>query len=133
MENKEKKPSIIDKWSSFLAGRKGRPENQISYGKGLDKITIRLPKSVYAQLELVNLWETMDLYPNDFELKTKFINKILPYTTFLDSKVESIETLGYDRIGVLIVMYGDLLLAPLSRRGQEKIAQTIEEYLEMNI
>lgn len=123
---------MLDKWKDFIGKKnKSRPDNTFSYGQNMDKITIRLPKTVYAQLELVNLKESMDAFPYDFDLKMKFINKILPLTTYLERPVD-LETLGYENIEVLITLYCDVLLSPLSQRAQEKMTQTIEKILEIN-
>lgn len=123
---------ILEKWKNFVEKRRssGRPLNEMKYGSGMDQITIRLPKSVYAQLELVNLKDSMDAFPYDFDLKMKFINKILPYTFYLDKPVNSIDMLGFENIETLIVMYSDLLLSPLSLRAQETMTQTIESLLQ---
>lgn len=124
---------MIDKWKDFIGKKnKGRPNNDFSYGDNMSKITIRLPKTVYAQLELVNLKDSMEAFPYDFDIKMKFINKILPLTTYLDRPVD-LEILGYDNIETLITLYCDVLLAPLSQRAQEKMTQTIEKILETNL
>ena len=123
---------MLDKWKDFISKKnKGRPNGDFSYGDNMSKVTIRLPKTVYAQLELVNLKESMEAFPYDFDIKMKFINKILPLTTYLERPVD-LETLGYDNIETLITLYCDVLLSPLSQRAQEKMTQTIEKILEIN-
>lgn len=129
-DKKEKKPSIWDKWTNWVNSRgKTRPSTTASWGKGMDKITISLPKSIYAQMKLVSLRNLMEQYPNDFSVKESFLKEILPLTTFCGKQVESPDELGYARTEVLITMYCDLLLAPLSQGVQEMTIQTIQEVL----
>jgi hypothetical protein len=132
-ENKvEEKESIWDKWKDFVLGKRksaNRPQNTITYGDEFNRFTVSLPKTVYEQLELVNLYDSMSAFPYDFKLKMEFVNKILPYTTYLNKKVNSVEELSYADIETLIIVYGDGLLLPLSQRGRQATTQTIEELL----
>lgn len=132
-EIKQEEKSIWERWKEFIFNKKkngSRPNNTITYGSEFNKITVSLPKTVYEQLELVNLYDSMDAFPYDFKLKMEFVNKILPYTTYLNRKINSVEELSYEDIETLIIVYGDGLLLPLSQRSREATAETIEELLK---
>lgn len=125
---KEKK-SLLDRWSEWLGIRsKSRPSNEFSYGKGMDKVTMRLPKSVEEQFKLVNMMEVLDQFPNDYKLKLEFFNMIAQYGTTLDQPV-SMTALGYDGTETYISLYCDLLLRPLSQGAATKLQETIMEIL----
>lgn len=125
---KEKK-SLLDRWSEWLGIRtKSRPSNEFSYGKGMDKVTMRLPKSVEEQFKLVNMMEVLDQFPNDYKLKLEFFNMIAQYGTTLDQPV-SMTLLGYDGTETYISLYCDLLLRPLSQGAATKLQETITEIL----
>ena len=125
---KEKK-SLLDRWSEWLGLRgKSRPSNEFSYGKGMDKVTMRLPKSVEEQFKLVNMMEVLDQFPNDYKLKLEFFNMIAQYGTTLDQPV-SMTLLGYDGTETYISLYCDLLLRPLSQGAATKLQETIKEIL----
>lgn len=125
---KEKK-SLLDRWSEWLGIRgKSRPSNEFSYGKGMDKVTIRLPKSVEEQFKLVNMMEALDQFPNDYKLKLEFFNMIAQYGTTLDQPV-SMTLLGYDGTETYISLYCDLLLRPLSQGAATKLQEMITEIL----
>lgn len=125
---KEKK-SLLDRWSEWLGLRgKSRPANEFSYGKGMDKVTMRLPKSVEEQFKLVNMMEVLDQFPNDYKLKLEFFNMIAQYGTTLDQPV-SMTLLGYDGTETYISLYCDLLLRPLSQGAATKLQETITEIL----
>ena len=125
---KEKK-SLLDRWSEWLGLRgKSRPSNEFSYGKGMDKVTMRLPKSVEEQFKLVNMMEVLDQFPNDYKLKLDFFNAIAQYGTTLDQPV-NMTLLGYDGTEVYISLYCDLLLRPLSQGAATKLQETIMEIL----
>ena len=125
---KEKK-SLLDRWSEWLGIRtKSRPSNEFSYGKGMDKVTMRLPKSVEEQFKLVNMMEVLDQFPNDYKLKLDFFNMIAQYGTTLDQPV-SMTLLGYDGTETYISLYCDLLLRPLSQGAATKLQETITEIL----
>lgn len=125
---KEKK-SLLDRWSEWLGLRgKSRPSNEFSYGKGIDKVTMRLPKSVEEQFKLVNMMEVLDQFPNDYKLKLEFFNMIAQYGTTLDQPV-SMTLLGYDGTETYISLYCDLLLRPLSQGAATKLQETIKEIL----
>lgn len=125
---KEKK-SLLDRWSEWLGIRgKSRPSNEFSYGKGMDKVTMRLPKSVEEQFKLVNMMEVLDQFPNDYKLKLEFFNMIAQYGTTLDQPV-SMTILGYDGTETYISLYCDLLLRPLSQGAATKLQETIKEIL----
>lgn len=125
---KEKK-SLLDRWSEWLGLRgKSRPSNEFSYGKGIDKVTMRLPKSVEEQFKLVNMMTVLDQFPNDYKLKLEFFNMIAQYGTTLDQPV-SMTTLGYDGTETYISLYCDLLLRPLSQGAATKLQETIKEIL----
>lgn len=125
---KEKK-SLLDRWSEWLGLRgKSRPSNEFSYGKGVDKVTMRLPKSVEEQFKLVNMMTVLDQFPNDYKLKLEFFNMIAQYGTTLDQPV-SMTLLGYDGTETYISLYCDLLLRPLSQGAATKLQETIKEIL----
>ena len=125
---KEKK-SLLDRWSEWLGIRaKSRPSNEFSYVKGMDKVTMRLPKSVEEQFKLVNMMTGLDQFPNDYKLKLEFFNMIAQYGTTLDQPV-SMTTLGYDGTETYISLYCDLLLRPLSQGAATKLQETIKEIL----
>lgn len=125
---KEKK-SLLDRWSEWLGIRgKSRPSNEFSYGKGMDKVTMRLPKSVEEQFKLVNMMEVLDQFPNDYKLKLDFFNAIAQYGTTLDQPV-NMTLLGYDGTETYISLYCDLLLRPLSQGAATKLQETIMEIL----
>ena len=125
---KEKK-SLLDRWSEWLGIRtKSRPSNEFSYGKGMDKVTMRLPKSVEEQFKLVNMMEVLDQFPNDYKLKLEFFNMIAQYGTTLDQPV-SMTLLEYDGTETYISLYCDLLLRPLSQGAATKLQETITEIL----
>lgn len=125
---KEKK-SLLDRWSEWLGLRgKSRPSNEFSYGKGMDKVTMRLPKSVEEQFKLVNMMTVLDQFPNDYKLKLEFFNMIAQYGTTLDQPV-SMTLLGYDGTETYISLYCDLLLRPLSQGAATKLQETITEIL----
>ena len=125
---KEKK-SLLDRWSEWLGLRgKSRPSNEFSYGKGMDKVTMRLPKSVEEQFKLVNMMEVLDQFPNDYKLKLEFFNAIAQYGTTLDQPV-NMTLLGYDGTETYISLYCDLLLRPLSQGAATKLQETIMEIL----
>ena len=125
---KEKK-SLLDRWYEWLGLRgKSRPSNEFSYGKGMDKVTMRLPKSVEEQFKLVNMMTVLDQFPNDYKLKLEFFNSIAQYGTTLDQPV-SMTLLGYDGTETYISLYCDLLLRPLSQGAATKLQETIMEIL----
>lgn len=129
-ETAPQKKSIWQRWKEWCANLgMTRPETTASWGTGMDKISITLPKSVYAQMKLVNMKNAMADYPHDYQLKEAFLKQILPLTTFCGKPVESPDELGYARTEVLIDMYCDLLLAPLSQRAQDETSRTILQIL----
>lgn len=129
MAEKKEKQSLLSRWGTWLSNRsKSRPSNEISYGKGVDKITIRLPKSVEEQLKFVNMMLVMEQYPNDYKIKLEFFNMIAPYGTMLNQQV-TLDLLGYAGAEVYITMYCDLLLRPLSQGAANKLEETILEIL----
>lgn len=123
------KKSLIDRWTEWIGGRsKTRPANEFSYGKDMDKVTIRLPKSVEEQFKLVNMMQVLDQFPNDYKLKLEFFNMIAQYGITLDQPV-SMTLLGYAGVETYISMYCDLLLRPLSQGAATKLQETIMEVL----
>lgn len=124
------KKTIWERWKEWV-GRLGRtrPETAASWGTGMDKIRITLPKSVYAQMKLVAMKNAMSDYPHDYSIKEAFLKEILPLTTYCGQPVENPDILGYARTEVLVDMYCDLLLAPLSQRVQEETTKTITQLL----
>lgn len=125
----EKKKTLLERWGEWLKNRaKTRPTNEFSYGKGMDKVTIKLPKSVEEQFKLVNMMQVLDQFPNDYKLKLEFFNMISQYGITLDQPV-SMTLLGYEGTETYISMYCDLLLRPLSQGAATKIQNTIMELL----
>lgn len=125
---KEKK-TVWDKWTDFIKGKsKTRPSNIASYGQGMEKMEMRLPKSVQEQLKLVNEMNLMDTYPNDWQVQVNFFNDIAPNCSYLN-QTPTMDMLGYDGVQELMTMYADLLLRPLSHRAAMKVQQTIETLL----
>lgn len=125
-DQKSKPKSLLKRWQEWVSSRgKTRPETSFSWGKGMEKITISLPKSVYQQMRLVSLKDSMNAYPYDYSIRESFLKEILPLTQYCGNAVSDPEILGYARCEVLISMYCDLLLAPLSQRVQEMTRQTI--------
>ena len=123
------KKTLLERWGDWIAGRsKSRPTNEFSYGKGMDKVTMRLPKSVEEQFKLVNMMQTLDQFPNDYKLKLDFFNMIAPYGTTLDQPV-SMDILGYAGVETYISLYMDLLLRPLSQGAATEIQKIIMEIL----
>lgn len=130
---KEKK-SLLDRWGEWLGIRsKSRPSNEFSYGKGVDRVTIRLPKSVEEQLKLVNMANVLEQFPNDYKLKLEFFNMIAPYGTVMNQQV-NMTLLGYAGTETYISLYCDVLLRPLSQGAvadlQEKIMEILPEMTE---
>ena len=125
---KEKK-TILERWTEWLAPRsKTRPSNEASYGKGMDKVTMKLPRSVEEQFKLVNMMNLLDQYPYDYKTRLEFFNMIAPYGSTLNQTV-SMEILGYAGTETYISMYCDLLLRPLSQGAATKLEETILEIL----
>ena len=125
---KEKK-SLLDRWSEWLGLRsKSRPSNEFSYGKGLDRVTIKLPRNVEEQFKMVNMMQVLDQFPNDYKLKLEFFNLISPYGSIMNQTV-SMELLGYAGTETYISLYSDLLLRPLSQGAATKLQDTITEIL----
>lgn len=130
---KEKK-SLLDRWGEWLGIRsKSRPSNEFSYGKGVDRVTIRLPKSVEEQFKLVNMANVLEQFPNDYKLKLEFFNMIAPYGTVMNQQV-NMTLLGYAGTETYISLYCDVLLHPLSQGAvadlQEKIMGILPEMTE---
>ena len=130
---KEKK-SLLDRWGEWLGIRsKSRPSNEFSYGKGVDRVTIRLPKSVEEQFKLVNMANVLEQFPNDYKLKLEFFNMIAPYGTVMNQQV-NMTLLGYAGTETYISLYCDVLLRPLSQGAvadlQEKIMEILPEMTE---
>lgn len=127
--NKQKSKSLIDRWEEWIKGRsKSRPSNEFSYGKGMDKVTMKLPRSVEEQFKMVTSLKLLDQYPNDYKLRVDFFNLIAPYGTILNQPV-SMELLGYTGVETYISMYSDLLLRPLHQGAVTKIQEAIMEIL----
>ena len=125
---KEKK-SLLDRWSEWLGLRsKSRPSNEFSYGKGLDRVTIKLPRNVEEQFKMVNMMQVLDQFPNDYKLKLEFFNLISPYGSIMNQTV-SMELLGYAGTETYISLYSDLLLRPLSQGAATKLQDMITEIL----
>lgn len=125
----EKKKTIWERWTDWLSGRsKTRPSNEASYGKDMDKVTMKLPRSVEEQFKLVNMMHLIDQYPNDYKARLEFFNMIAPYGTTLNQPI-SMEILGYAGVETYIYMYSDLLLRPLSQGAATKLEETIMEIL----
>lgn len=130
---KEKK-SLLDRWMEWLGIRsKSRPSNEFFYGKGMDKVTMRLPKSVEEQFKLVNMANVLEQFPNDYKLKLEFFNMIAPYGTVMNQQV-NMTLLGYAGTETYISLYCDVLLRPLSQGAeadlQEKIMEILPEMTE---
>lgn len=129
VKTEKKVKSIFERWSEWIRGKsKTRPSNTTSYGKGMEQVTITLPKSVEEQLKLVNMMQLLDTYPNDYKLKMEFFNEIAKHGTTLNQPV-SYSLLGYAGVELYITMYCDLLLRPLSLGAADKIEATIMELL----
>ena len=125
---KEKK-SLLERWGDWISGRsKSRPSNELSYGTGMDKVTMKLPRSVEEQFKLVNMMQVLDQFPNDYKLKLEFFNMIAQYGTTINQTV-SMELLGYDGTETYISLYCDLLLRPLSQGAATKLQDTIMKIL----
>lgn len=125
----QKKKTIWDRWIDWLTGRsKTRPSNEASYGKGMDKVTMKLPRSVEEQFKMVNMMNLVDQYPYDYKTRLEFFNMIAPYGTTLNQTV-TMEILGYAGVEVYISMYSDLLLRPLSQGAATKLEETIMQIL----
>lgn len=125
---KEKK-SLFERWGDWISGRsKSRPSNEFSYGAGMDKVTMKLPRNVEEQFKLVNLMQVLDQFPNDYKLKLEFFNMIAQYGTTMNQTV-SMELLGYDGTETYISLYCDLLLRPLSQGAATKLQDTIMKIL----
>ena len=129
-ETKTKEPkSLIQKWTEWLTGwSKSRPSNEFSYGKGMDRVSMKLPKSVEEQLKMVNVMQMLDQYPYDYKLKLEFFNMIAPYGTTLNQPV-SLELLGYAGTETYILLYQDMLLRPLSQGAANMFQEIIQEIL----
>ena len=128
------KKSLLERWTEWLGIRsKSRPSNEFSYGKGMDKVTMRLPKSVEEQFKLVNMANVLEQFPNDYKLKLEFFNMIAPYGTVMNQQV-NMTLLGYVGTETYISLYCDLLLHPLSQGAvadlQEKIMEILPEMTE---
>lgn len=127
--SEKKKKSFLDRWGEWISGRsKTRPSNEYSYGKGMDKVTIKLPRSVEEQFKMVNLMNVLEQFPNDYKLKLEFFHLIAPYGSVLNQPV-TLELLGYAGTETFISMYCDLLLRPLSQGAATKLQDTIMEIL----
>jgi len=125
----KKQKTIWERWTEWLTGRsKTRPSNEASYGKGMDKVSMKLPRSVEEQFKLVNMLNLVEQYPNDWKTRLEFFNMIAPYGTTLNQTV-TMEVLGYAGVEVYISMYSDLLLRPLSQGAATKLEETIMEIL----
>lgn len=125
----QKKKTIWKRWIDWLTGRsKTRPSNEASYGKGMDKVTMKLPRSVEEQFKMVNMMNLVDQYPYDYKTRLEFFNMIAPYGTTLNQTV-TMEVLGYAGVEVYISMYSDLLLRPLSQGAATKLEETIMQIL----
>ena len=130
---KEKK-SLLDRWGEWLGIRsKSRPSNEFSYGKGVDRVTIRLPKSEEEQFKLVNMANVLEQFPNDYKLKLEFFNMIAPYGNVMNQQV-NMTLLGYAGTETYISLYCDVLLRPLSQGAvadlQEKIMEILPQMTE---
>ena len=130
---KEKK-SLLDRWAEWLGLRsKSRPSNEFSYGKDMDKVTMKLPRSVEEQFKLVNMANVLEQFPNDYKLKLEFFNMIAPYGTIMNQQV-SMTLLGYTGTETYISLYCDVLLRPLSQGAvadlQDKIMKILPEMTE---
>lgn len=125
----EKKKSIFDRWGEWITGRsKTRPSNEFSYGKDMDRVTMRLPRSVEEQFKLVNMMQVLDQFPNDYKFKLEFFNMIAPHGTYLGQPI-TMELLGYAGVETYISMYSDVLLRPLSQGAATTLKETIMEII----
>lgn len=122
------KKSLIDMWRDFVSNKSDRPNGTASYGSGMDKVTIRLPKSIQEQAELVEIMLAMDTYPHDWAIRKQFIEKILKNTSYL-SQEATWDNMGLDGIIELTTMYQDLLLRPLLEAAGRKMERTIMSLL----
>lgn len=130
---KEKK-SLLERWGEWLGVRsKSRPSNVFSYGKDMDRVTMKLPKSVEEQFKLVNMANVLEQFPNDYKLKLEFFNMIAPYGTIMNQPV-NMTLLGYVGTETYISLYCDILLRPLSQGAaadlQNKIMEILPEMTE---
>lgn len=130
----EKKKTLLERWAEWLGLRsKTRPSNEFSYGKNMDKVTMKLPRNVEEQFKLVNMMQVLDQYPNDYKLKLEFFNMIAPYGTTMNQTV-NMTLLGYAGTETYISLYCDVLLRPLSQGAvadlQEKILEILPETTE---
>ena len=130
---KEKK-SLLERWGEWLGIRsKSRPSNEFSYGKGMDKVTMKLPRNVEEQFKLVNMANVLEQFPNDYKLKLEFFNMIAPYGTILNQQV-NMTLLGYAGTETYISLYCDVLLRPLSQGAvadlQDKIMEILPQMTE---
>ena len=125
---KEKK-TLLERWTEWLGLRsKSRPSNEFSYGKGIDKVTMKLPRNVEEQFKMVNMMQALDQFPNDYKLKLEFFNLISPYGSIMNQTV-SMDLLGYAGVETYISLYSDLLLRPLSQGAATKMQEAIAEIL----
>ena len=125
----EKKKSLLERWSDWILNRsKTRPSNEFSYGKGIDKVTMKLPKSVEEQFKLVNMMQVLEQYPNDYKLKQEFFNLIAPYGTTMNQTVNMV-LLGYAGTETYISLYCDVLLRPLAQGAATDLQDKIMEIL----
>ena len=125
----EKKKSLLERWSDWILNRsKTRPSNEFSYGKGIDKVTMKLPKSVEEQFKLVNMMQVLEQYPNDYKLKQEFFNLIAPYGTTMNQTVNMV-LLGYTGTETYISLYCDVLLRPLAQGAATDLQDKIMEIL----
>lgn len=125
----KKEKTLVQRWTDWLTGRsKTRPSNEASYGKGMDKVVMKLPRSVEEQFKIVNMMHLIEQYPNDYKARLEFFNMIAPYGSTLNQQV-SMEILGYAGVETYISMYCDLLLRPLSQGAANKLEETILQIL----
>lgn len=125
----EKKKTLFERWGEWLGMRsKSRPANEFSYGIGVDRVTMKLPRNVEEQFKLVNMMHVIDDFPHDYKLKLDFFNSIAPYGTIMNQTV-SMELLGYDGVETYMSLYMDLLLRPLSQGAATKLQDTIIQIL----
>lgn len=125
----EKKKTLFERWGEWLGMRsKSRPANEFSYGTGVDRVTMKLPRNVEEQFKLVNMMHVIDDFPHDYKLKLDFFNSIAPYGTIMNQTV-SMELLGYDGVETYMSLYMDLLLRPLSQGAATKLQDTIIQIL----
>ena len=127
------KKSLLDRWAEWLGLRaKSRPSNEFSYGKGMDKVTMKLPRNVEEQFKMVNMMQALDQFPNDYKLKLEFFNLISPYGSIMNQTV-SMDLLGYAGVETYISLYSDLLLRPLSQGAATKMQEAIAEILPVTM